>query len=141
MRSSSGRIAGGVLIALAMGLILRAAGAFQLQGNGNIAQNQIEADRPPIPDPNATRSPTSTTQTPDSGTQTFAPPNTNPPGSSTSTNPSALPEGAVPDTTTGTTGTGTTGTGTTGTGTSSTGTTTDTTANQTPYPPAVRAGW
>lgn len=125
-----------------MALILRAAGAFQIQGNA--AQNQIEADRPPVPDPSATRSPTSTAQTPNQGTQTFAAPNTT--GSSTSTNPSNLPEGAYPDTTTGTTGNGTNGNGTTGNGTSGNGTTdngttTDTTSNQTPYPPPVRAGW
>ncbi len=142
MRNFSGRVIGGVLIAIAVAWILQLAGAFPFR-SGTRTANQFVEDRPPVQDPNAFV--TGTTTTDRQPVQSFQADGTTRIAQDPAT-PPAPPENGT--TTTGTSGygTGTTSTGTTSTGTASTpgGTTsTATTSPETGYTgaPAVRAGW
>jgi streptogramin lyase len=135
MRSSSGRIIGGSLIAIAMAWILQLAGAFPFQRTGSL--NQVEADRPPVSDPTVGRS-TSSTPSSSQGTQSFA---TNANGQAVTTSPDGTTSPTDGNATTGYSGsdpnTGTASSTDTGTGTSPYATPEQPTTSA----PAVRAGW
>jgi uncharacterized membrane protein YgcG len=144
MRNFSGRVIGGVLIAIAVGWILQLAGAFPFRG-GNRTANQFVEDRPPVQNPSAfvaqDRQPVQSFR-PDGSAQVAqdatppAPPanGTTPDSASGGTDTSGLgASGGSTDTTPGSSGTASTGTGSTGGGG----------ATQPDYSgaPAVRAGW
>lgn len=131
MRSSSGRIIGGSLIAIAMAWILQLAGAFPFQRTGSL--NQVEADRPPVSDPTAGRS---TVSTPSSsqGTQSFA---TNANGQASTTSPDGTNGNSTLDNSGSDPNASTSSSTDTGTGTSPYATSEQPTTSA----PAVRAGW
>lgn len=135
MRSSSGRIIGGSLIAIAMAWILQLAGAFPFQRTGSL--NQVEADRPPVSDPTAGRSKASTPSS-SQGTQSFAANangqagTTSPDGTAATTDGNSTPGNNGSDPNASPSSSTDTGTGTSPYATSEQPTTSA---------PAVRAGW
>jgi hypothetical protein len=136
MRSSSGRIIGGSLIAIAMAWILQLAGAFPFQRTGSL--NQVEVDRPPVSDPTAGRSTASSTPSSSQGTQSFATNangqagTTSPDGTTSPTNGNSTLDNSGSDPNASTSSSTDTGTGTSPYATSEQPTTSA---------PAVRAGW
>lgn len=122
MRSFSGRIVGGILIAIALGWILQLAGAFNWRNTRTA--NQLIEDRPPVQDPSAIAT----------GTQGFNPNNGQPTQSfRPEDNPSSTqnnPQTQIPGDATDTTETAANGTGTVSQGGETTG-----------GAPVVRAGW